>query len=228
MLDGEQPGGGIDNRALSDGSSRTTDSTYPSSGIIHYQLSALDASNLNQSKPGTNASEGDWALLVGMHVTTRETTRWTWQTFWWSPTPDDPHAPSSAEIASLRPSQLQGPARNYAMATAYSMLSPDQPIIDGSNAGSAVYAYNPWIEAALGPSALPDSVPGMDPTGRPASNNFGVQTNCMSCHARANFNPGSLSTAPRPSGARYTDLIDPGFIGTLQVDFLWAIPRNAK
>jgi len=162
-----------------------------------------------------------------MHVAGREIARWTWQTFWWTPAPDAPPAPSSPAIASQRPPQLRGAARHYAMALAYTMLSPDQPYVGGENAGAAVYAYNPWIEARFGPADLPDSQPGLDPAGRPADNNYGVQTNCMSCHARATYNPNARSTAPRFAGARYVDLIDPQYVGTLQVDFLWAIPRHA-
>ena len=41
-------------------------------------------------------------------------------------------------------------------------------------------------------------------------------------------NPARLATAPRFAGARYVDLADPQFVGTLQVDFLWSIARHAK
>ena len=220
--------GATDPLASADGRSRTDATTYPLSSLIHYRLSAGDAAMLNADKPGTGAQEGDFALLVAMHVTGREITRWTWQTFWWTPAPDEPRTPSSAAIASLRPSQLRGAARNYAMALAYTMLLPDQPQVRGENRGAAVYAYNPWIEARFSPADLPDSLPGQDPNGQPATNNFGVQTNCMSCHAQANYNPGRLATAPRFAGARYVDLADPAFAGTLQVDFLWSIARHAK
>ena len=114
------------------------------------------------------------------------------------------------------------------MALAYSLLTPDQPYVGGENSGAAVYAYNPWIEARFTPADLPDSLPGNAPDGQPAANSFGVQTNCMSCHARATYNPLKLATAPRFSGARYVDLIDPQFVGTLQVDFLWSLARHAK
>jgi hypothetical protein len=114
------------------------------------------------------------------------------------------------------------------MALAYAMLSPDQPYVGGENVGRAIYAYNPWLEAAFGPSDLPDSVPGLDPNGQPAANNCGVQSNCMSCHARASFNPLNFATAPRFSGARYVDLADPQFTGTLQTDFLWSVSRLAQ
>jgi hypothetical protein len=228
LLDGGGGHGAIDESPQADGSTRTDETTYPVSALIHYRLSAADAVALNQAKPGTNAGSGDVAILVAMHVAGRETARWTWQTFWWTPTPDDPHAPSSSAIATQRPVQLHGPARNYAMALAYTMLTPDQPYVGGENAGPAVYAYNPWIEARFGPADLPDSRPGFDPSGRPADNNFGVQTNCMSCHAQATYTrPERRALAPRFTGARYVDLIDPQYVGTLQVDFLWSIPRNA-
>ena len=183
---------------------------------------------LDSDKPGTGAQPGDLAVLVAMHVTTREIARWTWQTFWWTPEPETPLAPSSSAIASLRPQQLRGAARNYAMALAYTMQVPDQPQVRGNNSGAAVYAYNPWIEARFAPADLPDSIPGLDPLGRPAANNHGVQSNCLSCHAQANYNPDHLDTAPRFTGTRYVDLADPKFNGTLQVEFLWTIARHAR
>lgn len=227
QFDGGAGRGAIDEAPRTDGSTRTDETTYPLSSLIHYRLSAADAAALNETKPGTGANAGDFAILVAMHIAGREIARWTWQTFWWTPTPDDPHAPSGAAVASQRPEQLQGAARNYAMALAYTMLTPDQPYVGGENAGAAVYAYNPWIEARFGPTDLPDSRAGFDPSGRPADNNHGVQTNCMSCHAQATYNPNKRSTAPRFAGARYVDLIDPQFVGTLQTDFLWSIPRHA-
>jgi hypothetical protein len=163
-----------------------------------------------------------------MHVAGREIVRWTWQTFWWTPDPANPPAPSSSAIAALRPAELTGAPRHYALATAYAMQAPVQPVTGGENAGRAIYAYNPWVEAAFAPGDLPDSVPGLAPDGDPADNHCGVQSNCMSCHIRASFNPAGLATAPRFAGARYTDLGDPAFVGTLQVDFLWSLSRNAQ
>lgn len=220
--------GAVDRDPAADGSTRTDETTYALGNFIHYQLSAADAQTLNQSKPGTGASAGDYAILVAMHVAGRETARWTWQTFWWTPTPDDPREPSSAAIARLRPPQLRGAPAHYAMALAYTLLSPDQPYVGGENIGTAVYAYNPYIEARFAANDLPDSRPGFDPLGNPAANNVGVQTNCMSCHVQATYNPRRLATAPRFAGARYVDLGAAEFTGTLQVDFLWSLPRHAK
>jgi hypothetical protein len=226
VLDGGSGRGKVDPLGMFDGSTRTDDTTYPLSSFIHYRLSAADAASLNGE--GQSAAEGDIAILVAMHVSGREIARWTWQTFWWTPSPEDPFAPSSAAIASLRPDQLRGAPRNYAMALAYTMLSPDEPYVGGRNAAPAVYAYNPWLEARLGPADLPDSRPGLGPDGLPAANNHGVQTNCMSCHLQANYNPQQRATAPRFTGARYVDLGAAEFVGTLQLDFLWTIGRHAR
>ncbi|HVS51328.1 MAG TPA: hypothetical protein VHD62_03145 [Opitutaceae bacterium] len=228
VLDGGSGSGAIDEPFAPDGSTRTDDTTYPLSAIIHYRLSATDAAALNAAKPGTDAAGGDIAVLVAMHVAGREIARWTWQTFWWTPAPDTPPAPSSAAIVRARPVELAGPARHYAMAVAYAMLSPDQPYVGGDNVAPAVYAYNPWLEAGLRPVDLPDSRPGFDPLGQPAANNTGVQTNCMSCHIQATYNPQQLATAPRFTGARYVDLGAAGFVGTLQTEFLWSISRHAQ
>jgi hypothetical protein len=214
--------------ANAEGEPRNDETTYPLSSLIHYRLSAADAAGLNRAKPGTDATAGDCAVLVAMHISTREIARWTWQTFWWTPTADNPPAPSSSLLANARPPALGGAARHYAMALAYTLLSPDQPYVGGENAGLAVYAYNPWIEARLGSAELPDSRAGFDPAGQPAANNVGVQSNCMSCHAQANYNPRQWPTAPRFTGARYVDLGAAEFVGTLQVDFLWSLPRHAK
>ncbi len=220
--------GEVDLVASTDGSSRTEATTYPVSSMINHRLSALEAAQFNLGQPGSNVSAGDYAVLVAMHVAGREISRWTWQTFWWTPTPDNPQTPSSQAIAALRPPQLQGAARNYAMALGYAMETPAQPNVGGQNAGSSVYTYNPYLEARFGPENLPDSLPGNDPNGQPAANNVGVACNCMSCHMRANYNPGNLATAPKYAGARYTDMDDPQFAGTLQVDLLWSLPELAK
>jgi hypothetical protein len=220
--------GQIDFQASTDGSSRTDQTTYPVSSMINHRLTALEAQQFNQVQVGAGAAGGDYAVLVAMHVAGREITRWTWQSFWWTPTPSDPQLPSSQAIASLRPAQLLGAARNYAMVLGYDMVTPSQPNVDGTNTGSALYAYNPYLETRFAPSNLPDSEMGSGPNGEPEPNNVGVQCNCMSCHARANYNPNNISAAPKYSGARYTDLDDPQFAGTLQVDLLWSLPEIAQ
>jgi hypothetical protein len=228
---GGQGKGEIDATGAADGSSRTDATTYPVSSFINFKMNAQDAASANAAIKAlggkANVAAGDYSALLGMHVAGREITRWTWETFWWTPTPEDPHLPSSKEIAKLRPIQLQGAARNYAMALAYDMVAPAQPYVGGKNAGESEYAYNPWLEAGFGPQDLPDSIPGMS-HGKKVGNNFGVQTNCMSCHAGANYTNANVPKAPNYTGDRYIDLSDPRFRGTLKVDFLWSIPNNAK
>ena len=69
-----------------------------------------------------------------MHVGTREITNWTWQTFWWDSNPNNPPSPSSKIIADIRPKELKGAARNYAMSLAYFMVNPNEP-----NEGKNIY-----------------------------------------------------------------------------------------
>lgn len=249
-IDLKNEGGGdgsVDTTCAPSGSSRTPNNTYNVDSFIHFQLTEIEAKQQNanrleqweQSVKQAKAkrqpipakpqllAEGDFSVLQGMHVTSREITRWTWQTFWWSPTPDVPHFPSSTAIANDRPDQLKGAARNYVHAPAYSMLNPPQPKTGGENVGNSVYAYNPWLEAPFSPADLPDSEPGKY-DGRIVPNNVGIQTNCMSCHGNANYAPATKTDAPNYTGDRYIDLESPKFSGTLQVDFLWSLPQNAK
>ncbi|MCZ6771011.1 MAG: hypothetical protein O7G83_03350 [Proteobacteria bacterium] len=205
------------------------------SDFIHFKLTEAEAQLINKEgekilggiSTKNPLTKGDYAILLAMHVTSREITRWTWQTFWWTPTPDAPHFPSSAAIAKDRPSQLKGAAKNYAHAPAYSMKYPPQPINGGKNVGNSVYAYNPWLEAGFDFTVLPDSKLGTY-DGRLVPNNVGTQSNCMSCHGSANYNPRNISEAPRYTGDRYVDQNDPRFKGTLKVDFLWSIPSNVQ
>lgn len=233
---GEGPGtGGVDTTCAADGSSRTDANTYSVDEFIHFQLTQPEAAlqNAEAKKQSSNvmAAAGDYSVLVAMHVTSREITRWTWQSYWWVPNPDSPTAPSSPAIAATRPAQLTGAPRNYAHCTGYSMEYPPQPNTGGKNVGDSIYCFNPYLEAPFDPTDLPDSIPGETKfNGQKVKtpNNVGSQTNCMSCHGRANYNPNNLATAPQYSGDRYTDLADPAFKGTLKVDFLWSIPGNAK
>jgi hypothetical protein len=220
--------GQIDMEASTDGGTRTDQTTYPISSIINHRITRNEAAEFDANQPGATVAPGDYAILVAMHVAGREIARWTWQTFWWTPTPSNPQLPSSQAIAALRPAQLTGAAHNYAMSLGYDMMTPGQPNTGGQNAGSAIYAYNPYLEARFGAGNLPDSEQGNDPSGHPSPNNVGVTCNCMSCHMRANYNPNNLATAPDYSGARYTDINDPQFSGTLQVDLLWSLPELAQ
>jgi hypothetical protein len=78
---------------------------------------------------------GNVALLVGMHVITKETPDWTWQTFWWS------NDPVRSALGRDRPRSIPAPWSHYDMDVAYMMTR---------------IAYNPYLETNLG-GRLPDS-----------------------------------------------------------------------
>jgi hypothetical protein len=83
---------------------------------------------------------GDYGVLVAMHVTTKEITDWTWQTFWWTP------SPQTNPLANDAPATVQGAFRNYAMKTAYYMTVPTGPA-----KGQDEVTFNPYLEPDLGP-----------------------------------------------------------------------------
>ena len=96
--------------AQRDGTTRTDGTTYPVSSLVNFKLNADDAAAENASGAVSDAAAGDYAILLAMHVTSREITRWTWQTFWWSQAPKVAIAPSSAAIVSPSP-RSSSPAR---------------------------------------------------------------------------------------------------------------------
>jgi hypothetical protein len=209
--------GGID----STGRGPTPQNTYNLQDFVHFKIDPQTAQQLRSEHKLNATQTGDVAILVGMHVTSRETKRWTWQTFWWAPNADMPPLPSSQSIAASRPAQLTGAARHYAMAIAYTFITPNQPLIGGNNKGTSIYAYNPYLEAGFDSTTFQRAAMVMT-NGRLVVNKFGVQTNCMSCHALAAFpsaNTDYMADA-------YVSLNDPYFKKKLKIDFLWSIQGN--
>lgn len=80
---------------------------------------------------------GDYLLLVGMHVITREIPDWVWATFWWHDHPD------YGEFAAGRPASVRGVWRNYLMDVTYDMERPWQ------RNGEPNAVFNPYLEAPL-------------------------------------------------------------------------------
>lgn len=129
----------------------TTTQTVPVLSIDHFYHFTLTADELSQVQDllngggafytnGLTPEVGDQLVLVAMHVTTKEQSNWTWQTFWWSPYPDEPPG------GDFRTSNVKDEWRNYQMCTAYSMLETTGP-----NAGQPVVCFNPYLETNLGP-----------------------------------------------------------------------------
>lgn len=171
--------------------------------------------NAQDSIQGLNgagkAVAGEIALLVGMHVNTKEITNWTWQTYYWTPNPSNPGSPSSKLAARTMPAQLKNTvAGHYAANAAYVMTTPNN---NATIDAGPMFGYNPYLEGGFGPSTFP-VVNHYNPT-----YTYGMQSNCMSCHALA---------IPSPQGAYTTDqYIDTTnqyyFSNQVQLDFAWSI-----
>lgn len=197
--------------------------------FIHFSLDEKMANHINKSDSTEGVSgrhrakAGEMAILICMHVATKEISNWTWQTYYWAPNPGTPLAPSSNTVAGLRPSQLQGAASHYAMATAYAMVLPNQPITGGTNTGvQPLLAYNPYLEAGFHGTAPEKGADFQLPSVLLPGPQFGVQTNCMSCHAMA-----TQSNAPGYTTDMYISMNDPKlFNNQVQLDFAWSIEGN--
>lgn len=179
-------------------------------------MAMLSSAAGEQERLVTNAGQtpevGDYLVLLGMHVTTKELDDWTFQTFWWMPSPHI--APFGAD----RPASVRAPFDNYLMCTAYSPVSPKGP------GGALPVCFNPYLEADLGPTK-PYT---MDGRTWPADPMAGTRTNCQNCHRRAAY-PAFDAKAPASAdfGHVYNDGYrsgnEPYFDRLLKTDFLWSI-----
>lgn len=205
--------------------------TYNLTDFVYHTLTTYEAGLLNPKKLATGAQTGDYAILVAMHITTREIQRWTWQTMWWAPDPEHVPAPSNPAVAAARPSQLTGAPRHYGMSIAYQMIAPVQPFTGGNSKGTPVYAFNPYLEAGFnnrfGGSTVAPAGLVQTPVGL-VSDSVGTQTNCMTCHAQANYAAANDSTGPGYQADTYVDMKGPQFRGRLKVDFLWSVADMAE
>lgn len=197
--------------------------------FIHFKVDSLMAWHMNRSDStegvsGKNkAKAGQVAILICMHVGTKEISNWTWQSYYWAPNPAVPQLPSSNLAASLRPAQLQGAASHYAVTTAYAMVLPNQPITGGTNTGvMPMFAYNPYLEAGFHGTAPEKGADFQLPSVLlPKIPQFGMQTNCMSCHAMA-----TQSNAPGYTTNQYISMDTTMFNNQVLLDFAWSIQGN--
>ena len=179
-------------------------------------MTQMSSAGGEQERFITNAGQtpevGDYIVLLGMHVTTKEIGDWTFQTFWWMP------APHVAPFGRDRPATVRPPFDNYVMCTAYSPVSPRGPD------GALPVCFNPYLETDLGPTR-PYTKDGKT---FPANPMAGTRTNCQNCHRRAAFPafdpavPGSADFGHvYNDGYRSPD--DPYFAKLLKVDFMWSV-----
>jgi hypothetical protein len=114
----------------------------PVSQFFNFALSPAEATEICSTVIGQPdlqcpVQSGDFAILVAMHMATREDSNWTWQTFWWNYSQPFPYG--------APPSSVPAPFNNYAMCTGYSMTinPPNSP------QGANVVCYNPYLETGL-------------------------------------------------------------------------------
>ena len=159
---------------------------------------------------------GNIGLLTAMHVTGKEISEWTWQTFWWSPTPND-------SLGFDRPSTIGAPWNNYQMNTAYYMVSP----AGSGPKGTPRVAYNPYLETSL----CGNQPTCADPTWH------GISTNCMSCHRQAAWKDSTFTvngqtfyfTGPPYVPAQFVDKGNVPTFGTYtKTDFLWSVAIRTR
>lgn len=222
---------------------------YNIKNFIYHNMNAQEALRYNeQSKEGQEfvddtAEAGDAVILLGMHVSTRETRKWTWQSFYWTETPDNPVFPSSSTVAEGRKNlnpELDFAANQYAVSIAYSMMSPALPFdtpngdpIDLRNGDhKSVYGLNPYIEGTFTKEVFPKQ-DSLFTQIKPEyamqyvrTNDVGIKSNCMSCHSMSYWSPknDNIGTAVSNFMAdQYINRNAPWFENSVQLDFAWSL-----
>lgn len=180
-------------------------SAPPVSGVPNVGIDQFYAIKLNKEEAAAISSlgqgtwnPGDYAVLVAMHISSREIDNWTWQTFWWSF--DKPAIPKTVPA-------VLAPFDHYNIAVGYSFTTgPDSP--EGLN----VVCYNPYLEAGFSNATF--TTPGQ----------LGIESNCMSCHRTAvwPFN----GNGPYFTGNGLIKPGDSYFKGTTKTDFVWGLPED--
>jgi hypothetical protein len=159
--------------------------------FFHITLDARQAADLD-------ASAGDTAILVGLHVATKELPTWVWATYWWHDRPD------LGEFAAGRPEAIsRGVWGNYLM-----NIDLGDPAGSGGGArfgdgGSGRRAvFNPWLEGGL---------------------KGGTASNCLSCHQQASLTAQLLAAPFAPVRATPRSDGDAVFRDRIRTDFVWSV-----
>jgi hypothetical protein len=119
------------------GNSATPSGFVSVNQFYNFALTAAEAVDICGGASPCPTKAGDFAILVAMHMTTKEDENWTWQTFWWNYGQPFPYGGP--------PPNIPAPFNNYAMCTAYSMTTNPVNSLQGQNG----LCYNPYLETGL-------------------------------------------------------------------------------
>jgi hypothetical protein len=162
------------------------------------KLSTPQEASSASAATGQDLAVGDFAVLVCVHMTTKEIDDWVWATFWWHDRPND--GPYAAD----RTDKVPEFARNYLMNVAYDTNTPRE------HDGTPHACFNPWLEARFtGTSSVPAG---------------GMASNCMTCHQRATFPIRPF--LPITRGGLQPE--DPYFKDVMKLDFLWSVGLESQ
>ena len=192
----------------------------------NFYIIRVDDSNRGLFTCGDGCSapqKDDVLILVGMHITSKQTPEWLWATFWWRGEDRLKGSYWTCQTAD-RPRALdnEAPWKNYSMDAVASLrlgkpmpqtaadLECGAPPVLGTPRDPDMYrqqfwaAYNPFVETGL---------------------INGLKSTCVNCHARAS----TTSVKDRAYVPPIADPLSPYFSqleGHIRLDYLWTLGRT--
>jgi hypothetical protein len=113
---------------------------YAPIGVLYTFTLSADAAIAFNNAQGGNAVAGDYAAVVAMHVSTKEISNWTWQTYWWQPGVDTFNGFPGSKLHMTN--KVKGPWRNFAMCNAWSQTK-------GIGSGEMNVCFDPYLEGKI-------------------------------------------------------------------------------
>ena len=146
---------------------------------------------------GRPIKAGDWLVLVGANLATRELENWVWVALWWH------DHPKEGPDAIGRPTSVEGVWRQFLMQVAF---DADRP---ASADGGPHICFNPWLEGRF---------PNMGRGG-------GTVSNCLACQCMGQLSRSAVSSSnPRRCALRRRCRILSGPVSTSS---LWSLALHA-
>jgi hypothetical protein len=177
--------------------------------FFHMKITSSNVNELQLAVPATIGprlvQEGNVALLVGLHVISKEVKSWSWNTYWWEPQKYRNSGPAAG-----RP-KLDSPWSNYVMSASLDEARNPTSEADGKCDVGAI--YNPYQEVQIPPTGPLITVCGK-PTGL-----GGLASNCRSCHSLASYIAAPVVTIQPPA-----DWLRKYFSDKTRTGFLWSMP----